>query len=158
MFAQLQPEHQWLSRLIGRWTAESECIMGPDQTPSKSVGILEVEPLGEFWITATGTVENPDGDPWKSVLTIGYDPALQAYVGTFVASVMANLWVYQGHMDESGKKLVLDTQGPKFDTGEIASYQDVIELIDDDHWLLWSQIQTEEGEWQRFMTSHHTRC
>jgi hypothetical protein len=33
-----QSEHLWLHHLIGEWSFESECIMGPDQPPIKTTG------------------------------------------------------------------------------------------------------------------------
>ena len=33
MTAEPTKEHQWLQQLVGEWTAEMECVMGPDQPP-----------------------------------------------------------------------------------------------------------------------------
>lgn len=38
MPVQPQKEHQWLQKLVGEWTYESEALMGPDQPPVKSTG------------------------------------------------------------------------------------------------------------------------
>jgi hypothetical protein len=49
-------------------------------------------------------------------------------------------------------------RGPTFaDEGKLAKYQDVIEVVSDDHRILTSQVLAEDGQWQRFMTSHHRR-
>jgi len=31
-----QKEHLWLQRLVGEWTVETECQMGPDQPPART--------------------------------------------------------------------------------------------------------------------------
>lgn len=33
-----QKEHQWLHQLVGEWTYETECVMGPDKPPAKFKG------------------------------------------------------------------------------------------------------------------------
>src|SRR5262245_25946984 len=46
--------------------------------------------------------------------------------------------------------LTLDAGGPSFaDPGKTAKYQDGIEVVSDDHRILWSQVQDDEGQWHR---------
>jgi Protein of unknown function (DUF1579) len=67
------------------------------------------------------------------------------------------MWTYSGSLDEAGKVLALDAEGPSF-TGEgTAKYQDRIEFVDDDHRILTSQMLGDDGEWYRFMTAHYRR-
>lgn len=152
-----QQEHHWLDRLVGEWTAEMGCSFGPDQPPWKSKGAETVRSLGGLWTIGEGEGETPEGGTAKSIMTLGYDPKAERFVGTFIASVMTHLWIYNGSLDESGKILALDAQGPSF-TGEgTAKYQDRIEFIDDDHRVLTSQALGDDGEWHRFMTAHYRR-
>ena len=91
-------------------------------------------------------------------MTLGYDPRSKRFVGTFVASMMTHLWLYNGTLDQAGKVLTLDCEGPSFSGGDtLAKYQDVIEFIDDDHRVLSSRILQANGEWQHFMTAHYRR-
>lgn len=46
---ELQKEHEWLQRLVGEWTFEHECSMGPDQPPMKSTGMESVRSLGAIY-------------------------------------------------------------------------------------------------------------
>ena len=46
-----QKEHQWLHKLVGKWTFEGECSMGPDQPPMKNTGKETVRSLGGLWTT-----------------------------------------------------------------------------------------------------------
>lgn len=157
MFAEPQQEHRWLDRLVGEWTSEFECRMGPDEPPMKSQGVEVVRSLGGLWIVGEGEGEAPDGNTSKTVMSLGYDPRTKHYVGTFIASMMAHLWVYSGSLDAAGKVLTLDTEGPDFSGQKLAKYKDIIEFVDDDHRTLTSRILGEDGTWSQLMTAHYHR-
>ena len=73
-------------------------------------------------------------------MTLGYDPAKKAFVGTFIGSMMTHLWVYDGELDAAGKVLTLDAEGPSFAaTDKMAKYKDAIEIKSDDHRVLTSR-------------------
>ena len=158
MFSEPQKEHQWLTQLVGDWTYEGECVMGPDQPPMKSQGKESVRTLGGLWILCEGEGEMPGGGLAKMIITLGYDPAKQRFVGTFIGSMMANLWIYDGELDSSGKVLTLNAEGPNFSgDGKMAQYQDIIEIKSSNERTLSSQVLGEDGKWTRFMTATYTR-
>jgi Protein of unknown function (DUF1579) len=157
MNAEPQKEHQWLDRFIGEWTSESECSMGPDQPPSKTKGTEVVRSLGGLWMVAEGEGEMPDGGNGKTMMTLGYDPQNDRYVGTFIGSMMTHLWIYNGSLDAEGKVLTLDTEGPNFSQSSMAKYKDIIEFVSDDHRVMTSQILGDDGNWLQFMTAHYWR-
>ena len=107
-------EHQWLMQLVGDWNFTCECIMGPDQPPMKSIGTQSTRALGSLWILGEMVGEDPSGQPALSIITLGYDPAKNRFVGTFVASCMTHLWPYEGQLDSTGKVLTLNSSGPSF--------------------------------------------
>jgi len=151
-------EHEWLQKLVGNWTSEMECVMGPDQPPMKSKGTESVRSIGGLWTMGEGKGDTPDGTPVTSFMTLGYDPTKRRFVGTFIASMMTHMWVYEGALDGSGKVLTLDTEGPVFGAeGKMTKYKDIITFIDDDHRTLTSRILGEDGEWTEFMTAHYRR-
>ena len=153
-----QKEHEWLQRMVGEWEAEMECVMGPDQPPMKSKGVETVRSIGGLWTQGEGRGEMPDGNPALSYMTLGYDPQRQKFVGTFVASMMTHMWIYEGTLDSSGKVLTLDTEGPGMSgDGKLSKYQDVLTLENDDHKVLTSRILGEDGNWTQFMTAHYRR-
>jgi hypothetical protein len=79
-------------------------------------------------------------------------------VGTFIASMMTSLWVYDGELDAAEKVLTLNADGPSFtDPTRTAKYQDMIEIVSDDHHILSSQVLGDDGRWLRFMTAHYHR-
>lgn len=100
----------------------------------------------------------PGGGPMTSIMTLGYDPQKERFVGTFIASMMTHLWPYEGTLDAAGKVLTLDSEGPSFTgDGKVVKYQDVIELKSDDHRTLSAYMLTDDGKWQHFMTAHYRR-
>ena len=128
-----QKEHRWLERLVGEWTYEGEAIMGPGQEPVKSTGSQSTRSIGGRWVQCEGKGEIPGGGPTTMVITLGYDTAKKRFVGTFMGSMMTNLWVYDGALDAAEKVLTLDAEGPSFtDPGKTAKYQDIIEIV---RWL-----------------------
>jgi len=158
MNAEPQKEHQWLHQLVGNWTIESECVMGPDQPPMKTTGTQTVRSLGGMWVLVEGEGEMPDGGKMQSIITLGFDPAKQRFVGSFIASCMAMLWVYDGKLDAAGKVLTLNADGPSFtDPTKTVKYHDIITIVSPDHYTLTSEALGEDGKWTQFMTAHHRR-
>lgn len=158
MMAEPQKEHGWLERLVGEWAYEAEAVMAPGQPPVKSEGTESVRSLGGRWVVGEGRGECPGGGPAHTMLTIGYDPARKRFVGTWVGSMMAHLWVYDGWLDEAGGTLTLEAEGPSFvGEGKMAKYRDVTAFEGADHRVLTSHVQGDDGQWTRFMTAHYRR-
>jgi hypothetical protein len=100
----------------------------------------------------------PDGTPAKSLMTLGYAPAKRRYVGTWIASMMTHLWVYDGALDTSGRVLTLSADGPSMSgSSRMAKYQDIITVESADHRILTARVLGEDGAWTPFMTAHYRR-
>jgi hypothetical protein len=159
MFAKPQKEHHWLDALVGQWTFEAKAEMGPGQPEHRMLGKATGRSLGGLWvlIESEHAAEKPE-EQGTTIMSLGYDLTKRKYVGSFVGSMMDFQWIYAGSLDESQRKLVLDTVGPRFDgqPGE-AKYQDMLEQVSPDHWILSSQVLGDDGQWKHFMTSHHKR-
>ena len=156
MKADAEKEHLWLSKLVGDWGFEAECLMGPDQPPVKTTGTCTGRSLGGLWTLIEGEGDCPDGTTARSIITLGYDPQKKRFVGTFIASMMTHLWPYEGTLQ--GNVLTLDSEGPSFSgNGTMAKYQDIVELVDGDHWILKSRMPGEDDKWVEFMTAHYRR-
>lgn len=152
-----QAEHRWLERLVGEWTYETECVMGPGQPPQKDAGRERVRSIGGLWVIAEGEMPCENG-PAQTMMTLGFDPAAGHFTGTFVASMMTFLWVYQrGTLDEAAAALTLHAQGPSFTGDGMAQYEDIITFISDDHRTLISRCLGPDGEWNQFMEAHYHR-
>jgi hypothetical protein len=153
-----QQEHRWLHKLVGDWTYEGEAPMKPGQAPEKFSGTESVRKVGELWVIGEGRGPMPGGEEATSVLTLGYDPQKQTFVGTWIGSMMAQLWVYEGELDAGAGRLTLNTEGPSMQgDGTLAKYREVMELLDDDRRTFTSQFQGEDGSWQQMMTMTYRR-
>lgn len=160
MQATPQEEHQWLQQLVGEWTTEAQMEMGAE--PGEACkGTESVRSLGGLWILAEGKGEMPGGGTATMLMTLGYDPAKKRYVGTWVASMMTHLWLYDGELDASGTVLTLNAEGPDMSPGaapgKLAKYKDVIAIKGADHRILTSHYLGDDGKWQQFMTAHYRR-
>jgi Protein of unknown function (DUF1579) len=153
-----QREHRWLEGLVGEWTYESEPCAVPGQEPAKFTGSESVRSLGGLWVVGHGKGDMPGGATARTMITLGFDPERKRFVGTWVGSMMANMWVYDGDLDASGKVLTLNTTGPSFDgSGKTAKYQDVITIKDADNRTLTSRVQGDDGKWTEFMSANYRR-
>jgi hypothetical protein len=158
MPAQPQKEHQWLQKLVGEWTYETEAMMEPDQPPAKWTGTETVRSLGGLWFLAEGEGKMPDGDPATTLMTLGYDPQKQRYVGTWIGSMMTYLWQYDGELDAGETVLTLNSDGPDMtDDEKPGKYKDVIEFKSDHYRIMTSYTLKDDGQWQHFMTTHYRR-
>lgn len=156
---QPQKEHEWLQRLVGEWTYEHACDAGPEKPSQKTQGTETVRSLGGLWILGEGQGEMPGGGVARMIITLGFDSAANRFVGTWIGSMMTHLWVYDGALDAAGRVLTLSAEGPSFtDSGKTAKYQDVVEIISDDHRTLTSRTLREDGTWHEFMTAHYRRA
>lgn len=144
-------EHGWLKRFIGEWTSEGDTGGGG---PAR----MSITPIGDLWIRIDGDGKMPDGQMATTLMVLGFDPNLDQFVGTWVGSMMAFMWIYEGELDDAGNVLTLHTEGPDFKTeGGMARYRDILEIVDDDHWIFRSVAQADDGTWQEIMLSRFTR-
>jgi hypothetical protein len=145
-------EHGWLQKFIGEWKTESEGIMGPDQPPIQCSGTLSSRQLGGFWVLNEMKGEM-SGEPMTGIQTVGYDESRKKYVGTWVDSMTAFMWQYEGSVDASGKILTLEADGPSFmGDGKMTKFQDIYEFKSADEMLITSRMLNSDGNWLTFMT------
>jgi hypothetical protein len=153
-----QEQHRWLQKLVGEWDVEFEAVMAPGQAPEKSTGTESVRSIGDIWVVGEGHGSMPDGTPATTMLTLGYDPQTQRFVGTWIGSMMPYLWVYDGELDSAERKLSLDSDGPSMKgDGSLAKYRETIEFKSDDHRVFTSRTLGDDGTWQHFMTAQYRR-
>lgn len=149
-------EHKWLEQLTGEWESETECFM-PGAEGVKGKLTESAKMMGGFWLITNGT-----GEVMKmkmtTLLTLGYDAEKKKYVGTWVDSMTSTLWNYEGTVDESGKKLTLETEGPcPLKGGKTGKFREVVEILDKDHKVFTSSMQGDDGKWVLGMKMTSTR-
>lgn len=140
-------EHEWLKKLAGEWTCESECHM-PGGEVSKSKGTESAKMLGDFWVVSEGKGEGM-GVPFTSVFTLGYDPKTEKYVGTWVDSITGKLWTYEGTIE--GDTLTLNSEGDCPMTGEHLKFRDEISFPDADTKVFTSKMSEDGKTWTEAM-------
>jgi hypothetical protein len=140
-----QKEHEWLQQFVGEWEG--------DVGQAKSTARM----LGGLWLVAD--VKASFGAmAMSAVHTVGYDPQKKKYVGTWIDSMTAYLWKYEGTVDATGKVLTLDTEGPNpMLGGKITKMRDALEIKSKDHFALVSYMLGDDGKWQTFMTINYKR-
>jgi len=149
-------EHEFLQQMVGEWTYESECSMGPDKPAEKFSGTETVRSIGGLWVIGEGRGKMPDGDDATMIITLGYDPATEKYVGTWLGSMMTRLWVYD--ITRVGNTLNMDAHGPSMeDSTKTAHYRDAIEIVSRDHRIFTGSVIGADGQRQIFMTAHYRR-
>ena len=159
MPAKPEKEHEWLQKLTGEWSFTVAFPGGPEQPPAGGhpPGSETVRSIGGLWVMAEGRGQVPGGGPATMMMTLGYDPQKKKFVGTWFGSMMTYLWVYEGSLDESGKVLTLETEGPDFkNPGKMGKFREVIELTSDDE-RTFTSYALSDGEWQKLMMMTYTR-
>jgi len=154
MSAEPQQGHQWLQRLVGEWTYASE---DPARLGVSWTGTESVRSLGGFWVVAESHGEM-GGSPATTIMSLGFDPEKQRYVGTWINSMMADFWLYDGELSADGKTLTLAAEGPDmFVDGKIGLYHHVIEFQSDEERTLGARILREDGTWHEIVTTRYQR-
>lgn len=159
MPAKPEKEHEWLQKLVGDWSYSVAFAGGPESCGGGELPTAAetVRSIGGLWVMAEGTGQMPGGGSATMMLTLGYDPKKKKFVGTWYGSMMTYLWVYEGSLDESGKALTLETEGPDCKTeGKTAKYKEVIEFQSDNERTFTSYVSS-DGEWQKLMSMTYQR-
>ena len=140
-----EEEHEWLKKFVGEWDLVSE------GQGSQGEAVMKSSMLGQLWIVNASDME-VNGQKMKSIQMIGYDPKKKKYVGIWADSMVNHMWHYEGTLDEAGKKLTLETEGPSMTgDGTMANYRDAYEFKDDNTIIATSSMQGEDGKWTVLM-------
>jgi hypothetical protein len=112
--------------------------------------------LGGWLISESRGTAGPRSFTW--ILTLGYDPAQERFVATWIDSMQSHLWLYEGGLDDSGTALTLETEGPTGgDPARPARFHVVIEVLESDHYVMRSSILGPNGEWFEFSRADYRR-
>jgi hypothetical protein len=151
-------EHVWLRKFVGDWTYEMEAAMEPGKPPVKMTGNEHIRPLGEIWVQGQGESQMLDGSPATTMVTLGYDSFTKRFVGTWLGTMMAHLWIYDGELSADERTLTLNSEGPSMsDFSKRANYRDVHEFKNDNLRTLTAFMQGEDGQWTQFMQMDYHR-
>ena len=139
------PEHEFLKKFVGEWEMVSE------GSGMKGEAVMKSSMLGQFWLV-NSSEHKMGGMVMKSIQMIGYDPQKKKYVGIWADSMINHMWHYEGTVDEAGKKLTLEAEGPSMSgDGKMVKYRDAYEFKDDGTIVATASMQGADGEWTVFM-------
>jgi hypothetical protein len=146
-----------LESLAGEWSVVAEATLGPGQEPVRTESRVVARRIGA-WLVAESTGAAPGGQSVTSIRTLGYDPADERFVGTWISSMQTHLWRYAGALDAAGASITLETEGPIMgEPTTSARYREIIEIQDADHHVIRSLIFGPDGEWFEFARAEHRR-
>lgn len=155
--AQAHEPADFLEALTGEWSVVSEARLGPGQEPVRLESRESARLIGGQWLVAEST-GSAEGAPFTSILTLGYVPSEEGFVGTWISGRQTHLWSYTGSLDESGTRLVLETEGPVMGNPEnLAKYREIIEVEGPDGKVVRSMILGPDGEWFEFQRAEYRR-
>lgn len=136
--------------MAGNWALAVEVSPGPGQESMRFEGRAHARWLGEQWLVAESSGEAGE-QTYTWIFTLGYMPHVEEFVATWVDSRQSYLWDYSGTLDESGRAVTLETKGPIMGNPEmLGEFRVIVEIIDDDHWVMRSSILGPDGEWFEF--------
>ncbi len=132
----------WLKQFEGNWATEFN-------------GTMNSRVIGEKWIVSE--ISFPPNGPF-SVQTLGFDTETHQFIGTWVDASSNFIWRYKGSLDPTGKKLVLEAEGPDLsDPTTTRQYRDSYEFKSANEIVATSEMLNDEDQWQIFNTSKMTR-
>ena len=103
-------QHTELLKGVGEWKGTLTAFM--PGAPSDPVEATEtVEGIGPFWIQTRFECEWMSS-PYVGTGCVGYDPAKQKYVGTWIDSTSTHIALMEGEMDPKTQTLVMRWNGP----------------------------------------------
>ncbi len=148
----------WLRQFEGSWEIETSNA-GPGENSGEHAGsaTMTARVLGGQWVT-WNQVGKVGGTQFEAIQTVGYDAKRKEYFGTWVDSTSNYTWNLRGTVDESGKKLILGSQGKDWsDPTKTRQYRDVYEFTSAKEIATKSQMKSDDGKWTTFMSSKMTK-
>lgn len=145
-------EHRWLQQLVGEWTFEAKG-MG-----STGEGRDKVRPLDDYWIVGEMEGAMSDGNRWRSLLTMGFDPQRKRFVGSFISEGSTWFWTYDGWLEADGRSLVMEAKGPHWeDPTQTLDYRDVHRIDGPGQRSLLSYVKKPDGDWELMLEVTYRR-
>ena len=146
----------FLKQFEGDWLTVSKQPTD-DESAQGETATLSSRAIGNHWIVNKHQGEI-GGTKFEAMQSIGYDSTKKQFVGTWIDSALSYTWHYKGSLDSTGKKLLLEAEGPDWnDMSKMRNYRDVYEFKSKDEIAGTSQMMNDQGEWKTFMTSTMTR-
>lgn len=151
------PEHEWIQGSAGTWNVKCTYWMDPSQPPMEATAVETIDTVGPFWTVSTFE-SNFMGMPFKGRSTLGYTPAKERFVGTWIDSMSQHMFVMEGTRDDSGNVLEMTCEGPDMMTGQIVTYRTREERTGSDGRNFQMFVQRPEQGEQKMFEYEYTRA
>ncbi len=149
------PEHNLLVGSVGVWDVKTKHFMEPGKPAMEGTAVDTVRAIGGFW-TVSDFRSEFFGQPFVGQCTMGFDPTRKVYRMTWVDSMSHFLFLMEGTMDASGKKMTLTGKGPSMMGDGMCDWRSVMTFQGEDQQLLQMYMGTPMGEFM-FMEHLYTR-
>jgi hypothetical protein len=133
------PEHEFLKKFVGKWTANLKSGAGD------SMGTITYQlECGGLWL-----VSSFEGDfggmKFQGRGLDGYDPQKKKYVSVWVDSMTPRPTIFEGGLDDAKKTLTMVGEGLGMD-GQPVKFKSVTKLRDGDHMDFTMYMVNSDGE------------
>lgn len=156
-----QKQHEWLAQMTGSWTLSGQGHADPNQPPFDFTGTEFVRSMSGLWVVCEGTYVTTGIGKGQTLMTLGFDPAVDRFVGSWAGTMMTSMFHYTGQIDHAGNVLTLMTEGPSLDPeavpGMTVPYHDIIERVGDSHRILRTHVIHDDGSHTQIMEAHYHR-
>ena len=155
---QAEPLPAFLANQVGRWQMEFEVNFGEDE-PFRATGTTESRlACGGRWVVSDMSADMM-GMRYEAVSIQGYDPQRKVFVGTHVDMSNTSIDVWEGKLDESGKRVVARMEGQHpIQMGKRAKLKGVTEMVSKDHFTYEEFLKGENGAWVRWLAVTQKRA
>ena len=132
---------EWLKQFKGTWATEYD-------------GTMKSRVLADKWLVS----EISFNGKAFSVQTLGWDEKKKKFVGTWVDGTSSHVWHYSGWLDDSGRKIILEAEGPDMQEPSIMRlYRDSYEFVSADEIHAATKFKNSSGKWELFNKAKMTR-
>lgn len=150
--------HKALAREAGVWDAKTTFWMSPDASPMEGTAVETNTMLGQFWLVSDfeGGIGNI---PFKGHATLGYDPKIEKYTGTWVDTMGPYLYTMEGTYDVSTHTLTMMSTGRNVQTGKEETTKNVTQYKDENTkvFTIYGPSEEEGEEWWKMMEIEYTK-
>jgi hypothetical protein len=152
-------ERAWLHQLIGNWTYEFSVESDQPEAGATATGTEHVWSIGDHWVAAENKGDGADGSKTHSLTVLSFAAERGRFTGSVAASMVAQMFLYDGMIAEGGSALHLETEGPALSDDRASDkYRDIIRVIDPNRRELIAQVLDADHGWRTFMRTRYRRA
>lgn len=155
--AQPVPQHEWLMGHVGTWNVHCKFYMDPSQPPMEVRAKDTCVAHGRFF--TVGRFEaDMFGTPFSGIATVGYDPAQEVFVSTWIDTMSPHLFHFTGQLDAAGKVLEMTGRAPEPQSGQMTDWRTTEAHLDDGSRVMEMFMTVPGGPEIKLFTHHYVKA